>query len=570
MSHKEESRLTPAGKAAALAMAELQKAIRFFRLYPRDHPFCARSLEEAHTRLDAFFEKHGALEVEVQREGLAMDDQMVLAASEQSTDVSSLLNPEGVRELTIEPGVPHEELFDLAVILSAHYPEGTDPDAEAEFTDDLLTALWKRDFGHIEYRLYDQLSGQSLQAAQDTALGDVARRAEGLFSSLRREAPPADPDLDVEAHLVRLEGAAAADPAADPQRVDAFLETPLGAERRRLLEELHDPHMGDVLARASDIVVWASLQQDQAPDPKHVARFLVGAALSALNRGELEQASELLERVAEVDEERGVLLPQVTARLGTVPSLQVLVKALDARRPAVEPDALVQTGLDYLDQLEDAAIAGACEVYPELTQDSVRRVFRRYLSARVERGTEAIARLTTHADARVVRDAVGMLAVAREGSEARRILQEVAHKEQDSARAGVAREVLQTVTGERARRALLEVARGDPEKRRRMLAVKRIKEEASPSAFSELSEVVSAADFAQRDEDELHVFMDALTSLGGIRAVRVLQELAGRRSLLFGRKDVQRLRSVAEAWLRQMRQRRGGTGRAPRPEGRGG
>lgn len=578
MSHKEETRLSPAGKAASVALAELQKAIRFFRLYPREHPFCARSLEEAHSRIDGYFQKHGALEVEVGREGLLMDEQTVLAASDQSTDISSLLNPEGVRELTFEVGLPQDELFDFAVILSAHYPEGTGPDDEANFTNDLLTALWKRDFGHLHYRLHDQLSAHALRGAQDHALVGVVERAEGVFAGLRRAALPALPELDADAYVRRLEeqGAGQGGPqGSDPEQVDAFLESPLGEERRRLLDELHDPHMGDVLARSSDIVLWGSLQQDQAPDARTVARFLAGATLSALDRGELEQAGELLGRVADADGEVPALLPPMIQRLSSGAGLQLLSKALEARRPAVDPDDLVRTGLGYLDRLEDAAIAGACEVYPQVTHDAVRRVFRRYLSARVERGTEPIARLTTHEDPKVVRDAVGMLAVAAEGSEARKILAEVAQKEQDSARGGVAREVLQTVTGERSRRALFEVARSDPDKRRRMLAVKRIKEDGSLAAFNELSELISAPEFAQREEDELHVFMDALTSLGGLRAVRVLQELAGRRSLLFGRKDLQRLRSTAEAWLRQMRQKRGpgtgrtGSGRTSRPGGEG-
>jgi hypothetical protein len=54
-------------------------------------------------------------------------------------------------------------------------------------------------------------------------------------------------------------------------------------------------------------------------------------------------------------------------------------------------------------------------------------------------------------------------------------------------------------------------------------------------------------------------------TLGGVRALRVLTDLAARRTFLLGRRDVQRLRAAAEAWLRQMKQRRGARG----PEGTG-
>lgn len=575
MSHKEEVRLSPAGKAAALALTEVQKAIRFFRLYPRDHPFCTRSIEEAHTRLDGFFQKHGPLEVEIQQEGLAMDEQVVLAGSDQSSDLSSLLYPEGIRELSIEPGLPAEELFDFAVILSAHYPEGTGGEEdEAQFGNDLLTALWKRDFGHIEYRIHDQLSLRAVRTTNDPDLDAVARRIDGLFQALKREEAPPE-ELDVEAFLRQLEAQSAAGQlddlanwASDPERVDEFLESTLGADRKRLIEELHDPFMGDVLVRASDIVVWTTVQREGAPDQGDVARFLVGSTLSALGKGEVEQASELLEKVVATDEERRQLLPVVTARLSTAPSLQALAKALDARRPAVDPEELTATGIGYLGHLEDAAIQGACEVYPELAQDAVRRVFRRYLSARVDRGTDAIARLTSHENKQVVREAVGMLALGGEGSQARKLLEEVVRSGEDTARATVAREVLDTVTGERARKKLLEVAVSDPDKRRRLLAVRKLKDEAGPTTFDDLREVVSAPDFAQREEDEMHMFLDALTSLGGLRAVKVLQDLAARRSLLFGRKDAQRLRTLAEAWLRSLRDKqRANSRRHKRPGG---
>lgn len=567
---KEESRLTPAGKAAALALTDLQKAIRFYRLYPRDHPFCTRSTEEARDRLDAYFEKHGPLEVEVQREGIVLDEVVVLAGTEQSTDLSNLLYPEGVRELSLEPGLPLEELVDFAVILAAHYPEGTAGEEEAaRFTEDLLTALWKRDFGHIEYRVHDELSLSSLRSVQDPNLGALARRIDDLFQGLKREELPEE-GLDVEAFLRELDQQQAAGAlddmanwASDPERVEQFLETDQGEERRNLLAELHDPFMGDTLARGSDIVVWASLQSDQPPDRADVARFLVGSTLAALQKGELEQANEILDKVAATDEDRKVLLPAITARLGVGSSLAVLARALENRRPAVDADRIVTTGLEFLSRLDDAAIQGACDVYPDLGQEDVRRAFRRYLSARVERGTDAITKLTTHADQKIVREAVGILALGAEGTAARRVLEEVVRSKEDSPRASVAREVLETVTGERQRRMLLDAARRDPDKRRRLLAVKRLKDEQQTLAFDDLCDIVLAPEFAGREDDEIHVFLDALTALGGLRAVRVLQDLAARKTRLFGRKDVARLKSLAEAWLRSLRGKRPGEG--PRP-----
>src|SRR5581483_4113022 len=114
---------TARARAGGQALGELQKAIRFFRLYPHTHPFCTQAVDASEEHLKRFLEKSGALDVEIRRDGCYIEDALVLPDSGQSTDLTALLYPEGIRALTLEVGLPRQEIFDFVEILSAHYPE---------------------------------------------------------------------------------------------------------------------------------------------------------------------------------------------------------------------------------------------------------------------------------------------------------------------------------------------------------------------------------------------------------------------------------------------------------------
>ena len=66
-------------KIAGVAFAHLQRAVRFYRLYPHDHPFCRDSLADTHASLSEFHREYGPLEVEVDYDGFLVDDQLVLS-----------------------------------------------------------------------------------------------------------------------------------------------------------------------------------------------------------------------------------------------------------------------------------------------------------------------------------------------------------------------------------------------------------------------------------------------------------------------------------------------------------
>ncbi|MGE0708302.1 MAG: hypothetical protein AB7N76_18465 [Planctomycetota bacterium] len=556
-------------REAARALAEVQLALRFFRLYPHEHPFCSGALERAGGLVAGFHRKHGSLEVEITRDGLFLDDEPVLGEGgdrAQSSDLPSMLFTEGIRELALEPELPAAELRRFIEVLAAPYPEGD----SIAFADDLLTALWREDFEYIEYRVHDALAASFVRDLQDeTALGAVAGRIRALVDQLggtldqdqveREELPP---ELDVSHFLAEVEARAAegglddiADWAARPDRVRDFLESELGHDRRLLADELRQPAVADTLGRAAEIVAWSVNASSGLVADEDAARFLAGSTLHALSRGDLDEATRMVDFATQADGGRGRLGPAVSARLSQPDGVQALTRTLETRAGQVPSRALVTEGLRYLARLDDQVIDGACTQYPSIDDQRVRAVYREFLATRVERGASAIGALARSSDQRVVKDALDLLSAAGEGSAGFTVLTQLARSSDDIG--PLAQDRVDELTGEVERRRLLAIVLEGTNSGARLSAIKGLRERPTPRVYDGLLPLLEGDALVERDPQEVEAILDLLVAAGGVRATRALGQLSERRLPLFRRRaETERLRSMASDRLRALRDRK--------------
>ncbi len=558
----DDSKLSAKAKHAGAVLNELQKAIRFFRLYPHEHPFCVQSTADSHARLLGFGERFGALELQIQREGVFVDDELVLRESEQSTDLSQLLHPEGVRELSIEAGCPLEELRDMVTILSAHYPEGQE---EVSFAADLLTSLWRRDFASIEYKIQDQLSPTAVQAGQDEALAPIVQRIEEVVGELGGRGDggddPGGGGLDIDAFLAEVDERALAQALDDkatwatmPERAEDYLHTPQGAGRQALLGRLRDPLQGDTLGRAADVVAWGSARPDLVAR-EDVARFLAGSTLAVLGKGDLQAAAGLLERLPDDPDVRGA----VTQRVAAPEALQLVVQAVSVARTPADQAAVEATALGLFERLEPAAaVQGVVSIYPGVESPRARRVLQGVLGSRLEAGLPAVTSLLEAPDERVAREISRLLAGAGRDSAAWRALQSAAHAQGSSRSATIARDVLDELTGEKGLRERLAVVLESPDRDARLAALEQLGRSPRPSLFDPLARLAHG-DLSRRDAEEVDRVLGLLVAAGGLRAVRTLNDLADRRTGLLGAwSGPTPLQQAARRHLEALKQGRGG------------
>jgi hypothetical protein len=539
-----EGRTTGIGRAR-VALGTLQRAMALFYRFPPDHVDCTRAIDEAQAHLRRHFQDlpNEPLHVEVQEEGLFVNEQSVQrAAADSATDLHAILRSQGIVRLTFSSEVNWNELRDLVVICAARHVEWTDGDSRSS---DVLMALWVREFKHIRYQLLDPFD---LEQEGDPEARFLAERVDDLWR--RWEGKSHDEDLVMLEDLEQRAGDLAARPtwSTIPELGPDFRNSQEGEPRRRLLREVQGITPDDELERARRIVDW-SLASDAPPVEEDAARFLATAVLRAICAGELQRAATVLARM----DPRSSTRPAVFLALGGKSSMGVLAWALEYLWAAgCDRDELVRQGMAYMSLLDNQAVASVVDLYAGITEPDVRRVIRRFLSTRVEEQADAIATLTHHPGSQVVKEALGILALGHESSRARELLTEAAKG--TGVRGQLARTALEVVTGERERKKLHKLLRTEPDKARRMRALKRLRRKGDLNSFERLRELVHSPRFGSRDDDELVEVLEVLVHLGGDKAPAALADLINYKvSDRTITKIMRRVKELAEAKLEELR-----------------
>lgn len=541
-----EKRLkSPKDKSVVLLLTLFQKAVSMFRLYPGDHPLVTTAVDEVHTRLKEYHGFHGTLEVVVQRDGVYMGSERILKEDGNPSDFSFLLFPEGVRSLAFVPGIERKEVSDFAEVLSG---------GDMTVDTDLLSALWRRDFAHIQYLTYDQLSPAGLRMVGDPTLRGVAKRILMLTEAII--GPEDEGSEDLRFFLEGLEPANPIDPSTWPtlpKCADQFRQSPAGAARAELAAQLFDPFLGDNLGRAADLVAYASLQDEFEAIQEDADNFLGGSIQNALWYGNLEGVVDLLARgVAGTGEEK--LSAGLSARLGNEQSLMLFSRLLQDRKDKVTENQLGQLGMRYLSRLDNESIKNVCRICGLQVDADVRKVFWRFLTSNLPLLLTVIDPLTLHSNPQVASEALKVL--AQSGAQGMQRLRAYMEDDKNPQRAEQVREAVGQATGAFDLRKLLRVVAQYPIKEDRLKAARELRELKSPQVFAGLAEVVQQKEFMKREKDEMDLVLGTLTQVGGPRAVRVLQELSTRRGGLFGAKDAKRLNESAKQALAGLKKRR--------------
>jgi hypothetical protein len=545
-------------KIACTALSEIQKAIRFFRLYPKTHIFCVESSADSLERLQRYTEKFGKLSVAIQRDGCYLGEECVLQDSGQSTDLSALLYPEGVFGITFLAAVTSEEISDLCETLAASYIEGHSEDEDEEEADDedaedLLEALWDHEFEGILFKVQDPLA-PAREPTGEGAVSRIAARIRSLVAEFHGEVEFSGVwedragDHRVEAYMQTLMEQGVAAPASDPGQAASFMLSGEGQRRAALAAELRMPTTSDP-GRAVQIIKWATENNVvTGMDEADLARIRMNAIIIALDHGQINDATTACSDLA--GDER--LSRALTRRLGSIKSLQGVVAGLEALDGELDKDQLIECGLGYLDLLDPATAMGpACSMYPGIANGNVRRVFRRFLSAGSGEHCEAIEPITLDADKGIAKEALGILAMGGKGTNAWELLKTIAKDTQHEYRSGLAQQVVGKVSGSNESEKLLAVIVDDADPARRVAAAKKLAKVGVPAVYAKLVEHVKSEAFGTRGNSEIAAVFDALSKTGGARSIVVLQEL-GKKKGFFARargKGTERLRTLATNWL---------------------
>ena len=158
----------------------LQAAYRAVRLYPPAHSMISTRMQLLATSLADFFVLRGSLTLGVEESSLVYEEEVVFRQEPMRDEMAFALFREGVRSLTLHPGLEDGELQTLVECFGRAFVVDA-------LDQDLVTLLWEADFAHIDFRVVDPLqaeSGDEVLEALTAHVLESLERSTGADTSL--------------------------------------------------------------------------------------------------------------------------------------------------------------------------------------------------------------------------------------------------------------------------------------------------------------------------------------------------------------------------------------------------
>ena len=126
-------------------MQVLVKGLRALQLYLPNNPIYQKAAENIRGAFEPVWEECAELNLLITESEFKWEDAVVLSQPDKADSVPWVLFKDGVRFLTLSPGIEDEEIVQLLGVI--HKARGLTGDSD----DDLLTLLWEQDFQYVRY-----------------------------------------------------------------------------------------------------------------------------------------------------------------------------------------------------------------------------------------------------------------------------------------------------------------------------------------------------------------------------------------------------------------------------------
>jgi hypothetical protein len=138
-------RSEPSPKLVRGILSSLLTAFKGFALYAEDHAFNQKAVARFQEELTKFLEKHGTLILDVEKNQLLFQGDLVHQGAAKDGELAFALFRDGVTKLLFQPGVELQEISTLIGILDKYKMLPLEPEG------DIVTALWEAALPHIQY-----------------------------------------------------------------------------------------------------------------------------------------------------------------------------------------------------------------------------------------------------------------------------------------------------------------------------------------------------------------------------------------------------------------------------------
>lgn len=130
----------------------LAGAIKHHTLYPEDHSIARRHISKIHETFSLFFKNHKTLHIDIGKNALLYDGDVVFQGKADENDIAFLLGRDGVEWMEFSRDIERWEIQSLLRIINNNRR------SDAENDGNISNALWEKDFPHIEYKTLDLMA----------------------------------------------------------------------------------------------------------------------------------------------------------------------------------------------------------------------------------------------------------------------------------------------------------------------------------------------------------------------------------------------------------------------------
>ncbi|MEZ4455532.1 MAG: HEAT repeat domain-containing protein [Gemmatimonadales bacterium] len=270
------------------------KAVRAFQMYLPNNPIYQRAVDTLRAAFDPIWSSVPELVLKVVETDLLWEDQVVYHQPSRSESLAWLLYKDGLRLLTLRPGVESEEIaIFLQTVVRARL-------LTADAGDDLLTLLWEYDYACIDYR-FAEIITETLTVldpqAVDMGMGQDPFQQAQTQQKVRDELGTIGPGM------------------VDLDDFDSTLYFLDEAEINALKEQVEQEYVRDI--RSSSLAVLLDIFELQPATAvrEEVISILESIFPNLLNRGEFRIVAWLLRELRLIGSRVAAIDPAVRAKL---------------------------------------------------------------------------------------------------------------------------------------------------------------------------------------------------------------------------------------------------------------
>ncbi len=472
----------------------LVKALRAHQLYLPNNPVYQNAVETMRAAFAPIWQAQTELILDVTEADLKWGQHVVYSQPNKGESVAWVLFKDGIRSVTLLPGVEDEEIVGLLDVV--HRARTLQP----EDNDDLLTLLWEKDFQLIRYTFHE-LAGTEAGTMQLPTSAEVARGAgEGrpVAQVVEEEAPPV-----------------AAAGIIKPEDFDSTLyfldEQEIAYLKREVEREYVQDLRRNVLAMLFDVLelqAYPTVRAELISILESFLPYLLGAGDFLSVAYVLREVRAVLERARELAPEQRQALAELPARLSQPEALSQLLQSLDeaAAHPSAE-----ELG-ELFGELRAQALPTLLSWLPRVANERLRAVLEQSLQQLARANLGDLTGAIAGPDAAVALEAVKLAGRIRAADAVPALGQALAHEEPAIRAAAV--QALAAAGTPPALEALVR-ALDDEDRDVRLAAVRVVAQQRHRGALGRLNAAVQGKAVRAADLTEKMAFFEAYGSMVG-------------------------------------------------------